>query len=77
MVIAIPKLTSILIFYLILINVPDGAVVNNPPAMQVKQKMQVQSLGQVDAQEKEMATYSSTLVWEMPRTEEPDGRKGM
>ena len=33
--------------------------------------MQVQSLGQEDPLEKEMATHSSILAWEIPRTEEP------
>ena len=27
--------------------------------------------------EKEMATHSSILAWEMPRTEEPDGPQSM
>ena len=31
----------------------------------------VQSLGQEDLLEKEMATYSSILAWKIPRTEEP------
>ena len=31
----------------------------------------VQSLGQEDALEKEMATHSSTLAWKIPWTEEP------
>ena len=30
-------------------------------------------LGREDPLEKEMATHSSTLVWEMPQTEEPGG----
>ena len=30
-------------------------------------------MGQEDAQEKEMATHSSTLAWEIPWTEEPGG----
>ena len=30
-----------------------------------------QSLGWEDPLEKEMATYCSTLVWKIPRTEEP------
>ena len=34
--------------------------------------MRVQSLGRQDPLEKEMATHSSILAWEMPRTEEPD-----
>ena len=35
------------------------------------QEMQVQSLGQEDPLEKEMATYSSILAWEIPWTVEP------
>ena len=34
------------------------------------QAMQVRSLGQEDALEKEMATHSSILAWEIPWTEE-------
>ena len=34
---------------------------------------QVQSLGQEDPLEKEMATHSSILAWRIPRTEEPGG----
>ena len=49
---------------------PSGLVVKNLPAMQ---EMQVQSLGQEDPLEKEMATHSSILAWEIPRTEEPGG----
>ena len=37
------------------------------------QEMQVQSLGQKDLLEEEMATHSSILAWEIPRTEEPVG----
>ena len=42
-------------------------MVKNPPA---KQEMLVQSLGGEDPLEKEMATHSSILVWEIPWTEE-------
>ena len=35
--------------------------------------MQVQSLGQEDPLEKEMAIHTSILVWEIPWTEEPGG----
>ena len=38
------------------------------PAMQ---ETWVQSLGWKDPLEKEMATHSSILAWEIPRTEEP------
>ena len=37
------------------------------------QEMWVQSLGQKDPMEKEMATYSSILEWKIPWTEEPGG----
>ena len=48
----------------------SGSVVKNTPAMQ---EMRVQSLGQEDPLEKEMAIHSSILAWEIPRTEEPGG----
>ena len=38
--------------------------------------MQVQSLGQEDPLEKEMATHSSILAWEIPWTEEPSRLSG-
>ena len=37
--------------------------------MQETQEMQVQSLGQEDPLEEEMATYSSILAWKIPWTE--------
>ena len=40
------------------------------PAMQ---ETWVQSLGQENPLEKEMATHSSTLAWRIPWTEEPGG----
>ena len=40
------------------------------PAMK---ETQVQSLGREDALEKEMATHSRILTWEIPWTEEPGG----
>ena len=43
-------------------------MVNNLPALQ---ETQVLSLGQADPLEKEMATHSSILTWEIPGTEEP------
>ena len=41
------------------------------------QEAQVQSLGGENPLEKEMATYSSTLAWEIPWTEEPGGLQSM
>ena len=41
--------------------------------MQEPQETQVRSLDQEDPLEKEMATHSSILAWEIPQTEEPGG----
>ena len=41
------------------------------------QEIQVRSLGQEDALEKEMATHFSILAWEIPWTEEPGGLQSM
>ena len=49
-------------------------VIMNPPA---RQEMPVQSLGQEDALEEEMATHSSIPAWRNPWTEEPGGVKSM
>ena len=49
-------------------------MVKNPPTMQ---ETSVQSLGQEDPLEKEMATHSCILAWEIPWTEEPGGLQFM
>ena len=49
-------------------------MVKNPPA---NKKMRVQPLSQEDPLEKEMATHSSILAWEIPWTEEPSGLESM
>ena len=49
-------------------------MVKNLPA---NYEMRVQSLSQEDPLEKEMATHSSILVWEIPWTEEPSGLESM
>ena len=41
------------------------------------QETQVQSLGQEDPLEKEMATHSSVFAWEIPWREESDGLQPM
>jgi hypothetical protein len=41
------------------------------------QETWVRSLGREDPVEKEMATHSSTLVWKIPWTEEPDRLQSM
>ena len=40
-------------------------------------RLGVQTLGQEDPLEKEMATYSSVLAWKIPWTEEPGGPQSM
>ena len=45
-------------------------LVKNPPTMQ---ETGVQSLGQEDPLEKEMANHSSIPIWKIPWTEEPGG----
>ena len=42
-----------------------------------KRETWVQSLGQEDLLEKEMAPHSSILAWEIPRTEEPSRLESM
>ena len=41
------------------------------------QETQVQSLGQEDPLEEEMAMHSSIFAWEIPWTEEPGGLQSM
>ena len=45
---------------------PSGSAVKNPPVMQELQEMWVQSLGQENPQEKDMAPHSSILAWSIP-----------
>ena len=47
---------------------PGGSEVKRLPGMQ---EIRVQSLGQEDPREKEMATDSSTLAWKIPWRENP------
>ena len=48
-------------------------MVKNLPTNAGDIETQVQSLGQEDPLKKGMATHSSVLAWEIPRTEEPGG----
>ena len=49
-------------------------MIKNPPAVQ---KTQVPLLGWGDPLEKEMATHSNILAWEVPWTEETGGLQPM
>ena len=60
--------------YLEILGFPGGSAVKNPLPIQ---EIQVQSLGQEDLLEEEMATHSSILAWKTPRTEEPGGLQSM
>ena len=51
-------------------------VKNLPPVLDM-QETQVQSLGQEDPLETEMATHCSILAWEIPWTEEPGRLQSM
>ena len=51
-----------------------GQTVKDLPPMQ---ETEVQSLGQEDPMEEEIATHSRILPWEMPRIEEPGGLHSM
>ena len=53
---------------------PSGSALKNLPAVQ---ETQVQSLGQEDPLEEEMATHSSILARKIPWTEEPGGLQSM
>ena len=53
---------------------PRGSVVKNLPAMQ---KVCVQSLSQEDLLDKETATHSKIVAWEIPWIEEPGGLQSM
>ena len=52
-------------------------MVKNRQSMQETQQTQVQSLGQEDTLEEEMATHSNILAWKIPWAEEPDGLQSM
>ena len=49
-------------------------MVKHLPAMR---ETRVQSLGQEDPREKEMATHSSTVAWKIPWMEEPGELQSM
>ena len=68
------NLSSLIELYLfpstmLLRGFPGGSEGKDPPAMQ---EIQFQSPGREDPLEKEMATHSSTLAWEISWTEGPD-----
>ena len=63
----------ICIQFCLLVGSPSGSVVKDPPANGETQEIWIQSLSWEDPLEKEMATHSSILTWEIVWTEEPGG----
>ena len=55
-------------------GLPGGSAVKNLPPLQ---ETRVWSLDWKDLLEKEIATHSSILAWEIPWTEEPGGLQSM
>ena len=58
-------------FYPALSNNWASLVAHTVKSLPTVQKTRVQSLGQEDSLEKEMATHSSILAWRIPWTEKP------
>ena len=56
------------------VGFPIAQMIKNLPAVQ---EIQVQSLGQEDTLEKEMAIHSSVLAQRIPGAEEPGGLQSM
>ena len=55
----------------------ESLVVYRVKRLPAMQETRVQSLGQEDPLEKEMATHSPTLAWKIPWKEEPGGLQSM
>ena len=54
-------------------DLPEALVAQTVKRLSTMRETQVQSLSWEDLLEKEMATHSSILAWEIPWTEEPSG----
>ena len=59
------------------IIVHGDSVVKNLPVVQELRELRVQLLGREDPLEKETASLSSILAWEIPWREEPGGHKSI
>ena len=55
----------------------DNSLVAQTKHLPTMREISVQSLGQEDPLEKEMATHSSTFAWKIPWTEEPGRLQSM
>ena len=66
------------ILYIVVIHgLPSGSAGKESACNSGATEARVQRLGREDPLEEEMATHSSVLVWEIPRTEEPGGLQSM
>ena len=61
--------TSVCLLYICMASLVAQRVKRLPAMLETR----VQSLGQEDPLQKEMATHSSILAWKIPWTEEPGG----
>ena len=66
-----------MVFILQFVNTGASLVAQMVKHLPAVRETWVQSLGQEDPLEKEMATHSSILAWEIPWTEEPDRPQSM
>ena len=62
------------VFSVLLLGIPAGSVVKSLPAVQ---EMRVYTLNREDPLEKEIATHSSILAWEIPWPQEPGELQSM
>ena len=68
----------IMVFVLLaLLRIRTSLVAHTIKRLPTMWETRVQSLGQEDILEKEMATHSSTLAWKIPWTEEPGRLQSM
>ena len=58
----------------VLLGFPSGSLVKNSPAIL---ETWVQTLGQEDPLDEDMATHTSILAWRTPWTEKPGGQQNM
>ena len=74
----IPKLTIYIPDYFYDLCIYRASLVTQlVKSLPIMRERQVQSLGQGDTLEKEIATHSSIYAWRIPRTEEPGGLQPM
>ena len=65
------------LYYKVPVYYLASLVAHTVKSLPTMRETQVQSLGQEDPLEKEMATHSSTLAWKIPWTEEPGRLQSM